>query len=101
MSVRVLSPATGGKCNNVFGRDYSSYPAGTVLDVPEGDAEVLVSNGWSRPAIMCGTTAVRNALDMRGVITNGIQARFYDVTLGLLVAWDGANWRKFSDGTVV
>lgn len=94
-NVRVLPPTTGSTTCTANGRSYSCA-VGSFLDVPDFDALVLMSNGWTSPAggAQVGTTASRPARPTKG-------QSFHDTTLGLVIHFDGANWRNPITGAAV
>ena len=97
-SFRVMSPAKAGSPISCFGRSYSQTP-GLVLDVPDGDAELLFRNQWlvlgqSGPSSARPTTLTPG----RFVAQHGDQ--FFDTTLGKVLSFDGATWRDPATGAV-
>jgi hypothetical protein len=69
----------------VFGRSYAGAP-GATLDVLDSDAAVLTANNWIRVG-RSSTTATRPT-DAR------VGETLLDTTLGIVIIWDGANWRN-------
>jgi hypothetical protein len=94
MVTRVFPPPTGGKTTVAFGRTYSGPVAGVSQDVPNDDATVLSANGWVWAAY-AETTVNRLALKAKR------NTLVFDTTLGHMTVWDGANWRKIADGSIV
>src|SRR5438045_275572 len=75
-------------------RRYYSASAGQTIDatsLPDADAAVLASQGFI-PICASGSTALRNSLSPSGYFKLG--TLYLDVTLGLIVCWDGLNWRN-------
>src|SRR5579862_3390688 len=103
-TVRLLAPiATGATPNplltqTVNGRTYS-VAANSYLDVPAMDADLLAANGWLRVGTFSGPTTSRPLLsdpDMRGLTMRGLT--YFDATLGYVLTFDGANWRRPDTG---
>lgn len=94
-NIRVMPPATGATTCTVNGRVYTCA-VGAFLDVPDFDAYVLQSNGWTAPAggAQVGTTAQRPAKPGKG-------QSFHDASLGYVIHFDGANWRNPNTGAIV
>lgn len=82
--------AWSGSPDNPAGRTYYTALPGATIDVVGDDSVVtsIASQGYAAIA-MSGTTALRPN-DTR--LKPGFL--FLDTTLGLIVAWDGANWRN-------
>ena len=86
MTIRVMPPAAG-QTRTIFGRTYVGV-AGTPLDVPDADAQVLCANGWTMSAKQgTGTTAQRPASPNKG-------DEFIDTTVGAHIKFDGSVWRN-------
>lgn len=85
-------------------RNYSGAP-GSVLDVPDFDAQILSSQpGWFAPlGLDCrvGPTSARPTLqnDARTAIMAG--TLFIDTTLSAVIVWDGSVWRNIVTGAAV
>jgi hypothetical protein len=80
------------------GRTYAGSP-GTVMDIPDQDAQVLAANGWVKVAAS-GTTAQRpgsNSAPFRAAP----EAKYYDTSLGKLIVFDGVTWRDPATGSAV
>lgn len=94
MNQRLMPPSSGfHNPITVNGRVYSCAANGT-LDVPDFDAAVMLSNGWTVTAAGgSGATAVRP-------VNPKLNTQFHDTTLGKIVIWDGKNWRDFSSGAI-
>jgi hypothetical protein len=101
MTMRVFPPASGLRpAIKVNGRDYTCA-LGSYLDVPDQDAAVMLSNGWTGATSgagpgglggKTGTTAQRpSAVGIRG-------ADYFDTTLGLVIRSDGMIWRNPATG---
>lgn len=85
MTTRLMPPANG-ETRTIFGRTYVGV-AGTPLDVPDSDAQVLAANGWTVSAKQgVGATAARPVNPNRG-------DEFADTTVGATIKWDGKVWR--------
>jgi len=94
MTIRVMPPADGLHPNiTVHGRTYTCALSST-LDVPVGDAQVLLANGWTSSSDSVGATAARP--------TNPVKnQRFHDATLGYDIIFDGKVWRNPTSGAAV
>ena len=83
------------------GRRYYSASGGQTIDAvaspQDGDANVLASQGFVA-VCLSGTTAQRMSLTPGGYFKAGTM--FLDTTLGLIVCWDGLNWRNPVNGNV-
>jgi len=90
-------PAVGNNqtvSTKVNGRTYSATP-GTVLLVPDFDADMLEANGWFKSAVGgAGTTTQRPAIPKTG-------QEFHDISLGFNIRWDGKAWRNPTSGAIV
>jgi hypothetical protein len=94
MTIRVMPPADGLHPSiTVFGRAYTCA-LGSTLDVPVGDAQVMISNGWSTSSDSVGVTATRPSNPAKG-------QRFHDATLGYDIISDGKVWRNPTSGAAV
>jgi hypothetical protein len=94
MTIRVMPPADGLHPSLfVNGRTYTCA-LGSTLDVPDGDAAVLLSNGWSTSSDSVGATAARPAKPAKG-------QQFHDSTLGYNIVFDGKVWRNPTSGAAV
>jgi hypothetical protein len=99
MNIRLLPPVSvPAQTRLVNGRTYSSTP-GNVVDVLDSDAAELQSNGWIFVA-PSGPTASRPSGAL-GLYQASPGATYFDVTLGKLIVYDGANWRSPVDGSAV
>jgi hypothetical protein len=98
MNFRMLPPvAVSPQTIVANGRAYSAAP-GAALDVPDFDAAVLAANSWAKVALS-GPTSARPAPNTTTLpYIAGIGTLFFDVTLGKLVAFDGATWRDPATG---
>jgi hypothetical protein len=82
-------------------RRYYSASGGGFIDAtgpPDADAATLSSQGF---LIVCvsGTTTLRNQLSPGGYFKAG--QLFLDITLGLVICWDGLAWRNPVNGNAV
>ena len=96
MTTHRLIPPGGPGTNpiTVNGRTYSCA-AGSTIDVPDFDAQVLMANGWSTAAAGgAGLTANRPANPTKGM-------QFHDTTLNSTVVYDGRTWRNPKTGAAV
>jgi hypothetical protein len=94
MTIRVMPPADGLHPSiTVFGRGYTCA-LGSTLDVPPGDAQVMISNGWSTSSDTMGATAARPAAPAKG-------QQFHDSTVGYNIVFDGKVWRNPTSGAAV
>ena len=83
--------------------------AGTPIDVPDHDADILVANGWDMPCMFgIGTTAQRpstiaNLGSPLGAVGNpdGPDDLYHDTTVGAIIFFDGATWRNAITGAAV
>jgi hypothetical protein len=103
MLYRMLCPPTGNTTAVVNGRTYVGV-VGTPVDVPDFDGKLLEANGWEKAAELgSGTTAQRLAQTLlpmgQGAPMGGDE--FYDSTLGMVVMYDGKNWRRPDTGAIV
>jgi hypothetical protein len=97
-NVQVIPPAPGFGNNpaTVNGRTYSAAQ-GTVLLVPDFDAQYLVGNGWIPCAGrngLAGSTAQRPTNPFKN-------QQFFDMTVGGMVIWNGASWVHHATGAGV
>lgn len=93
MTIRMHPPAAGGTIV-CYGRTYVGV-AGTTIDMPDGDAFVAGSNGWtlaSRGGV--GTTAQRPSVPNKG-------DSYIDTTVGSIIMFDGKVWRNHATGATV
>lgn len=94
MTIRVMPPADGLHPSlSVNGRTYTCA-LGSTLDVPDGDAAVLLSNGWTSSAGAVGATAARPTAPVKN-------QQFHDSTLGYNIVFDGKVWRNPTSGAAV
>jgi hypothetical protein len=92
-NIRVLPPVqVASQTQTVNGRSYTGSP-GSVLDVPDFDANVLTANNWTKVAVS-GATSARPTNPARGMF-------FVDTTLAYVICWDGAAWRNPATGASV
>ena len=101
---RLMPPTvTGWQTMAANGRTYTCA-IGSVLDVPNFDANVLEANGWSFVAIS-GTSSDRPAPSTNPIGPEGAQAgpgtKYFDTTLDELIVCDGVTWRSPVDGSAV
>lgn len=101
MNFRMLPPAAGATNSPANGRSYSCA-AGSALDVPDFDAEILGAGGWIKAALS-GTTAQRPSTNYAAnppyVAAPGLH--FIDTTLSLEIVFDGTTWRNPITGASV
>lgn len=94
MTTRVMPPADGlHPTINVNGRTWTCA-VGSTIDVPDHDAAIMTSNGWTPVASGVGATAARPANPTKG-------QQFHDTTLGYVIVWDGKVWRNPATGAAV
>jgi len=99
-TIRLMPPADatfGPNPITVNGRTYSAA-VGATIDVPDFDALVMKSNGWTASVehtTGVGTTAARPTVGL----TRGV--RYLDSTLGYVIQWDGKAWRNPATGAAV
>jgi hypothetical protein len=94
MTIRVMPPADGlHPAITVSGRPYSCA-LGSAIDVPDGDAAVMLANGWTKSSDGVGATAARPANPAK-------QQQFHDSTLGYNIVFDGKLWRNPTSGAAV
>ena len=92
-NIRVLPPVQVASASiTVNGRSYTGAP-GSVLDVPDFDANVLTANNWTKVAVS-GATSARPTNPARGMF-------FLDTTLAYMVVFDGSLWRNPATGASV
>lgn len=91
----VMPPSATGTCTlTVNGRTYTTSN-GAAISVPDFDAAILQANGWTIAAQGgSGATAGRPAHPVKGMT-------FADSTLGVVVKFDGVNWRNPLTGAIV
>ena len=100
----ILPPAgrQASATTSVNGRAYTGVAAGSVFSsVPDGDARKLAASGFILAAPGgSGTTAQRptTAPDGRAIRPGTL---YLDMTLGYIVVWDGATWRRPNTGAAV
>ena len=100
MNIRMLPPvAANQQTRTINGRTYSGTP-GTVQDIPDFDANVLQANGWIRVA-NSGPTSARPVANPPFPTAPNPGDKFFDTTLGILIAFDGATWRDPVSGNSV
>ena len=92
MTRRLLPPALGDT-ETIFGVTYSAQ-AGSVLDVPDNHATVLVANNWVDLGPVDPVANVRPVSPKRG-------DRFIDKALGYTIVFDGLVWRNPVTGASV
>jgi hypothetical protein len=92
-TVRMLSGSTinawTGPPGSPAGRTYYQASAGTVIDVPDVSVSDLRSQGLIAVGDGSGPTSGRPTSQY---LRPGYV--YVDTTIGLIVAWDGANWRN-------
>lgn len=94
MTIRVMPPADGLHPSiEVSGRKYTCA-LGSFIDVPDGDASVMLSNGWTSSANGVGATTTRPAAPSKN-------QQFHDSTLGFNIVFDGKVWRNPTSGAAV
>ena len=97
---RLMPPSNGQNTTVVNGRTYVCT-LGSTIDVPDFDADILESNGWTRTTSGgIGTTAQRPILNQAGG-TAPKELNYYDTTLGYVIVYDGKTWRNPSTGAAV
>lgn len=90
-TIRMMPPADGlHPAITVNGRSYTCA-AGATIDVPDFDAVVMETNGWTPAAPGVGLTATRPASPGKG-------QEFHDTTLGFTIKFDGKVWRNPNTG---
>lgn len=90
-TMRMMPPADGlHPAIVVNGRSYTCA-AGATIDVPDFDAVVMESNGWTSAAPGVGATTIRPAAPLKG-------QEFHDTTLGFTIKFDGKVWRNPNTG---
>lgn len=94
-SHQVLPPGNAATTTTkVNGRTYTCA-LGSVLTVPDFDADVLEANGWIKGSVSgSGASTSRPAVPLKG-------AEFHDLTLGYNIKWDGKVWRNPTSGAAV
>ena len=101
ITVRLMPPANSSGLNPCVanGRTYVCA-SGSTLDVPDFDAYVLQSNGWTLAAAGgTGPTASRPTVQANGQpLKRG--TTFNDTSIGKVVMWDGAVWRDHTTGAL-
>jgi len=91
LKVRMLPPPGGPfRTMNVEGRFYEVPEGQRFLDVPVEDERPLAFNGWFSLGPV-GPTEVRPANPLRGYM-------FTDLTVGLVLIFDGQAWVDFLTG---
>ena len=92
-NIQMMPPGNGSQNPCRFnGRSYSAA-LGSVISVPDFDANVLESNGWIRSAADgSGTTAQRPTTGLF------VGMRYLDSTVGATMIWDGKAWRNHATG---
>jgi len=90
--------SVANQSRSAYGRQYSGTP-GQAIDVPDTDSDVLCANGWIFVAIS-GTTAQRPTATSAPISAQP-GPHFFDSQLGIIVVWDGQNWRDPSNGNAV
>ena len=94
MTTRVLPPNAAASSITVNGRFYSCA-AGSFIDVPDHDAFIMETNGWTIAAHGgVGVTAARPTTPQKNQL-------FFDSTLGYSIVWTGASWVNPANGNVV
>lgn len=91
MTIRVIADSAS-QFVQCFGITYRPT-AGTVLDVPDSHAEVLIANGWNKGGDV-HVANVRPAKPAKG-------ATFLDTALGFNIKFDGKVWRNPLNGVQV
>lgn len=85
------------------GRTYTAAP-GSVVDAPDQDAFLMMSNGWMCPRDVrsSGPTSARpTKLPAGNSINDAPGYTYLDTTLGYAVVFDGATWRNPDTGAAV
>jgi hypothetical protein len=92
-NIQMIPPGNGSQNPCRFsGRSYTAA-LGSVISVPDFDANVLESNGWIRCAGHgAGTTAQRPTTGLFRGMT------YFDSTVGANMIWDGNAWRNHATG---
>ena len=93
---RMMPPATavGTKSTTVNGRTYTCA-AGSFIDVPDFDGNMLAANGWIVAASGGASSTANRPVGVRAGY------RFHDTTLGYDIIFDGATWRNPTSGAAV
>lgn len=95
MTMQLMPPADGLHPNiTVNGRAYSCA-LGSVLNVPDQDASIMLANGW-----MAASTGGSGATSARPSSPSKSD-EFHDTTLGYLIRFDGKAWRNPHSGAAV
>lgn len=95
MTIRVTPPNAAATSITVNGRLYSCAAA-SFIDVPDHDAYIMETNGWTIVAHAgVGTTAGRPTT---GLVSG---KTFFDSTLDYIIKWTGNSWVNPSNGNVV
>jgi len=94
MTMRMMPHESGNFASTkVNGRTYTCA-LGSIIDVPDHDAIVLVANGWTMVADSVSATASRPTNPAKGQL-------HHDTTLGYNIRYDGKVWRNPSTGASV
>jgi hypothetical protein len=100
LNKRVLPPPAGStQTISPNGRTYSATP-GSVLDVLDIDANIMLANGWVC-GIPSGPTTSRPKTRFSEPYNVGPGFLFVDTTLAAVIIWDGATWRNVITGAAV
>ena len=100
----ILAPAgrAASAVTTVNGRNYSAAAGAVVSNVPDSDARELAANGWILVASGgTGTTANRPTTQPDGIQALRPGTLYLDLTVGYVVVWDGATWRRPNTGVAV
>ena len=94
-NIRMFPPADGlHPTISVNGRTYTCA-AGSTIDVPDFDANVMAANGWTKAALGgVGATTARPTNPTQGM-------QFHDITLGFTIVFEGKTWRNPATGAAV
>ncbi len=100
-TVRMLPPngatisAWTGPADNPGARTYYEASAGTTIDAPDASVSALGSQGFIAVGNGSGPTSGRPASKY---LNPGYL--YVDTTIGVIVAWDGTNWRNPVSGAI-
>jgi hypothetical protein len=83
-------------------RWYEAEP-GSLLDVPDQDAQVLGANGWMQVGALSGPSTARPSplLGVSAPYQATAGFLFYDSTLSKVIVYDGLTWRDPATGDAV
>ena len=101
-TLSVFPSASAPTTMTVYGRVYTCALGATPIAVPEGDAFVLLANGWLQSASDgSGTTAQRPVGNhQQGISPPKVGFRYLDTTLGANIIWNGKNWINHATGAI-